>query len=210
MKPFERERTSTVSKVQGTGLGMAITRSIVDLMGGSISVESASGKGTRFEVVLELPIDIEADTAQKAQALPEEDDAVSPLSGMKFLCAEDNAINAEILQMLLETKGASCTICSNGQEIVDAFASVRPGEYDMILMDVQMPVMDGLEATRRIRNGENPLGRTIPILAMTANAFLEDMQKSKEAGMDEHLSKPVDISALEQTVKRFRVTPPRK
>ena len=209
-EPFERERTSTVSKVQGTGLGMAITRSIVDLMGGSISVESASGKGTRFEVVLELPIDIETDTAQKVQALPEEEDAVSPLSGMKFLCAEDNALNAEILQMLLETKGASCTICSNGQEIVDAFASVRPGEYDMILMDVQMPVMDGLEATRRIRNGENPLGRTIPILAMTANAFLEDMQKSKEAGMDEHLSKPVDISALEQTVKRFRVTPPRK
>ena len=206
--PFTREEKSGINKVQGTGLGMAITRSIVDLMGGSISVESASGKGTRFEVVLELPIDIEADTAQKAQALPEEDDAVSPLSGMKFLCAEDNALNAEILQMLLETKGASCTICSNGQEIVDAFASVRPGEYDMILMDVQMPVMDGLEATRRIRNGENPLGRTIPILAMTANAFLEDMQKSREAGMDEHLSKPVDISALEQTVKRFRVTPP--
>ena len=208
--PFTREEKSGINKVRGTGLGMAITRSIVDLMGGSISVESASGKGTRFEVVLELPIDIEADTAQKAQALPEEDDAVSPLSGMKFLCAEDNALNAEILQMLLETKGASCTICSNGQEIVDAFASVRPGEYDMILMDVQMPVMDGLEATRHIRNGENPLGRTIPILAMTANAFLEDMQKSKEAGMDEHLSKPVDISALEQTVKRFRVTPPPK
>ena len=206
--PFTREEKSGINKVQGTGLGMAITRSIVDLMGGSISVESASGKGTRFEVVLEFPIDIETDTAQKAQALPEEEDAVSPLSGMKFLCAEDNALNAEILQMLLETKGASCTICSNGQEIVDAFASVRPGEYDMILMDVQMPVMDGLEATRRIRNGENPLGRTIPILAMTANAFLEDMQKSREAGMDEHLSKPVDISALEQTVKRFRVTPP--
>ena len=208
--PFTREEKSGINKVQGTGLGMAITRSIVDLMGGSISVESASGKGTRFEVVLELPIDIEADTAQKAQALPEEKDAVSPLSGMKFLCAEDNALNAEILQMLLETRGASCTICSNGQEIVDAFASVKPGDYDMILMDVQMPVMDGLDATRRIRNGENPLGRTIPILAMTANAFLEDMQKSKEAGMDEHLSKPVDISALEQTVKRFRVTPPPK
>ena len=209
-EPFTREEKSGTNRVQGTGLGMAITKSIVDLMGGTIHVESTPGKGSRFEVVLELPIDAEADKVQTASALPEEDEAVSPLSGMKFLCAEDNAINAEILEMLLETKGASCTICSNGQEIVDAFASVKPGEYDMILMDVQMPVMDGLEATRRIRNGENPLGRTIPILAMTANAFLEDMQKSKEAGMDEHLSKPVDIAALEQTVKRFRVTPPLK
>ena len=207
-EPFTREEKSGTNRVQGTGLGMAITKSIVDLMGGTIHVESAPGKGSRFEVVLEFPIDAEADKVQTASALPEEDEAVSPLSGMSFLCAEDNAINAEILEMLLETKGASCTICSNGQEIVDAFASVKPGEYDMILMDVQMPVMDGLEATRRIRNGENPLGRTIPILAMTANAFLEDMQKSKEAGMDEHLSKPVDIAALEQTVKRFRVTPP--
>ena len=208
--PFTREERSGINKVQGTGLGMAITKSVIDLMGGSISVESATGKGTRFEVVLEFPIDTEADTVQKAQALPEEEETTSPLSGMKFLCAEDNAINAEILQMLLETKGASCTICPNGQEIVDAFVSVKPGDYDMILMDIQMPVMDGLEATRRIRSGENPLGRTIPILAMTANAFLEDMQKSKEAGMDEHLSKPVDISALEQVVKRFRVTPPKK
>ena len=208
--PFTREEKSGTNKVQGTGLGMAITKSIVDLMGGSISVESAPGRGTRFEVVLEFPIDTETDHAQKVQALPEETEETSPLSGMRFLCAEDNAINAEILEMLLEAKGASCTICPNGQEIVDAFASVKPGEYDMILMDVQMPVMDGLEATRRIRNGENPLGRSIPILAMTANAFLEDMQKSKEAGMDEHLSKPMDITALEHTVKRFRVTPPPK
>ena len=206
--PFTREERSGTNKVQGTGLGMAITKNIVDLMGGSINVESTTGKGTRFEVVLEFPIDAEADTVPEAQVLPEEEEETSPLSGMKFLCAEDNAINAEILEMLLESKGASCTICSNGQEIVDAFASVKPGDYDMILMDIQMPVMDGLEATRRIRSGENPLGRTIPILAMTANAFLEDMQKSKEAGMDEHLSKPVDIAALEQTVKRFRVTPP--
>ena len=208
--PFTREEKSGTNKVQGTGLGMAITKNIVDLMGGSINVESATGKGTRFEVVLEFPIDAEADHAQQVQALPEEAEETSPLCGMKFLCAEDNAINAEILQMLLETKGASCTICPNGQEIVDAFASVKPGDYDMILMDIQMPVMDGLEATRRIRSSENPLGRTIPILAMTANAFLEDMQKSKEAGMDAHLSKPVDIAALEQTVKRFRDTPPIK
>ena len=207
--PFTREERSGTNKVQGTGLGMAITKNIVDLMGGSINVESTTGKGTRFEVVLEFPVDAEADTVPEAQVLPEEEEETSPLSGMKFLCAEDNAINAEILEMLLEANGASCTICSNGQEIVDAFASVKPGEYDMILMDVQMPVMDGLEATRRIRSGENPLGRIIPILAMTANAFLEDMQKSREAGMDEHLSKPVDIAALEQTVKRFRVIPPK-
>ena len=206
--PFTREERSGTNRVQGTGLGMAITKNIVDLMGGSISVESATGKGTRFEVVLEFPIDTEADAVPKAQALPEEPEDVSPLCGMNFLCAEDNAINAEILELLLESKGAHCKIYPNGQELVDAFASVKPGEYDMILMDVQMPVMDGLEAARRIRSSENPLGRVIPILAMTANAFLEDMQKSKEAGMDEHLSKPVDIDALEQTVKRFRVTPP--
>ncbi len=208
--PFTREERSGTNKVQGTGLGMAITKSIVDMMGGFISVESAPGKGTRFEIVLEFPIDTDVDNMQQAQALPEEVEAASPLCGMKFLCAEDNEINAEILQMLLETKGASCKICANGQEIVDTFASVKLGEYDMILMDVQMPVMDGLEATRRIRSGENPLGRTTPILAMTANAFLEDMQKSREAGMDEHLSKPVDIAALEQVVKRFHATPPPK
>ena len=207
--PFTREERSGTNKVQGTGLGMAITKNIVDLMGGSISVESATGKGTRFEVVLEFPIDAEADAVPKAQALPEEPEDVSPLCGMNFLCAEDNAINAEILELLLESKGAHCKIYPNGQELVDAFVRVKPGEYDMILMDVQMPVMDGLEAARRIRSSENPLGRVIPILAMTANAFLEDMQKSKEAGMDEHLSKPVDIDALEQTVKRFRVTPPK-
>ena len=207
--PFTREERSGTNRVQGTGLGMAITKNIVDLMGGSISVESATGKGTRFEVVLEFPIDTEADAVPEAQALPEEPEDVSPLCGMNFLCAEDNAINAEILELLLKSKGAHCKICPNGQEIVDAFVRVKPGEYDMILMDVQMPVMDGLEAARRIRSSENPLGQVIPILAMTANAFLEDMQKSKEAGMDEHLSKPVDIDALEQTVKRFRVTPPR-
>ena len=205
--PFTREEKSGTNHVQGTGLGMAITKSVVDLMGGVISVESAPGQGSRFEVVLEFPIDTEAALVQK----PEIDDAPadnSLLCGTKFLCAEDNEINSEILQMLLESKGATCTIYPDGQQIVDAFAKVKPGDYDMILMDVQMPVMDGLEATRRIRSSENPLGKTIPILAMTANAFLEDMQKSKEAGMDEHLSKPVDIAMLEQVVRRFRITPP--
>ena len=134
--PFTREERSGTNKVQGTGLGMAITKNIVDLMGGSISVESATGKGTRFEVVLEFPIDTEADAVPKAQALPEEPEDVSPLCGMNFLCAEDNAINAEILELLLESKGAHCKIYPNGQELVDAFVRVKPGEYDMILMDV--------------------------------------------------------------------------
>ena len=170
-EPFTREEKSGTNKVQGTGLGMAITKSIVDLMGGTIHVESTTGKGTRFEVVLEFPIDAEADTVQEAQVLPEEEETASPLSGMKFLCAEDNAINAEILELLLESKGAHCKIYPNGQEIVDAFASVKPGEYDMILMDVQMPVMNGYEATKAIRRSSHELAKTIPIIAMTANAF---------------------------------------
>ena len=202
--PFTREERSGTNKVQGTGLGMAITKSIVDLMGGSIGVESATGKGTRFEVVLEFPIDAEADHAQQVQALPEEAEETSPLSGMKFLCAEDNAINAEILQMLLETKGASCTICPNGQEIVDAFAHVKPGEYDMILMDVQMPVMNGYEATKAIRGSSHELAMTIPIIAMTANAFSEDIQHSLAAGMNAHVSKPVEMKVLEKTIRSIK------
>ena len=201
--PFTREERSGTNKVQGTGLGMAITKNIVDLMGGSINVESTTGKGTRFEVVLEFPVDAEADTVPEAQVLPEEEEETSPLSGMKFLCAEDNAINAEILQMLLETKGASCTICPNGQEIVDAFASVKPGEYDMILMDVQMPVMDGYTATRQIRALGDPALAKIPILAMTANAFDEDRRNALESGMTGFLSKPIVIGDLVQELRKI-------
>ena len=201
--PFTREEKSGTNKVQGTGLGMAITKSIVDLMGGTIHVESTTGKGTRFEVVLEFPIDAEADTVQEAQVLPEEAEETSPLSGMKFLCAEDNAINAEILEMLLEANGASCTICSNGQEIVDAFASVKPGEYDMILMDVQMPVMDGYTATRQIRALGDPALAKIPILAMTANAFDEDRRNALESGMTGFLSKPIVIGDLVQELHKI-------
>ena len=119
----------------------------------------------------------------------------------------DNEINAEILQSLLEMRGASCTICRDGAEVVEKFRTVAPGEYDAILMDVQMPGMDGYEATRTLRSGANPLGRTIPIIAMTANAFAEDVKKSLDAGMNAHLSKPVDLNALEQTLQRFRYEP---
>ena len=157
---------------------------------------------------MDLKIAEERSASPASQAETEEQDG-NILKGMRFLCAEDNELNAEILTELLKIEGAECTICENGKRVLETFEQSVPGDYDMILMDVQMPVMDGLEATRRIRSGENPLGRIIPILAMTAKAFLEDMQKSREAGMDEHLSKPVDIAALEQTVKRFRVIPPK-
>ena len=207
-EPFTRAENSVTNKVQGTGLGMSITKGIVDMMGGAISLESQPGKGSCFEVMLEFKIDQNAEN-EPAPAEPakreETGDAPegSVLKGMRFLCAEDNAINAEILQAVLELQGASCTICQNGTEIVEKFKTVRPGDYDAILMDVQMPGMNGYEATRAIRNGENPLGRTIPILAMTANAFSEDVQKSYEAGMDAHLSKPVELKELEQTLRRF-------
>ena len=327
--PFTRAENSVTNRVQGTGLGMAIAKNIVEMMGGTLHVESIPGKGSRFEVLLEFKIDPDAaanseklsllamrcdsksfgairnaladrpttlhsadtladglallrdshvdvillpymddpetlrtdvqtlrDAAaadamilcvaerpreevldglraagadgflplpffatnlgaevrrvreSRANAAPDEHRSV--LQGMHFLCAEDNAINAEILRSLLEIVGADCTIYPDGAQLVQAFASVQPGQYDMILMDVQMPVMNGYEATRAIRAGDNPLGRIIPILAMTANAFSEDVQHSLDAGMDAHLSKPVDLHALEDTVRKFRVTPPRK
>ncbi len=323
-EPFTREESSLTNKVQGTGLGMAIAKSIVDLMGGEISVESAPGKGSRFDVTLTFDINEEVDLTVNAKAvllLSEDtilndnvkasmqaaktelvtvtslsdalremdarafdlillggvlydadlaetvralrgraanaklifcvdyaqseqaesalansgadgliprpfflsnliqaveqahDKAVfhtaneSVLNGLRFLCAEDNELNAEILEATLTMEGASCTICHNGQEIVERFKTVKPGEYDAILMDVQMPVMNGLEATRAIRAGENPLGKTIPILAMTANAFSEDIQNSFAAGMDAHISKPLEIRVLEREMTRF-VTPP--
>ena len=120
---------------------------------------------------------------------------------MHFLCAEDNSLNAEILEAILDMNGASCVIYPNGQKLVEVFAAVKPGDFDAILMDVQMPVMNGLDAPREIRRSENPLSKTIPIIAMTANAVSEDVQNCLNAGMDAHVSKPLDIAALERTVK---------
>lgn len=317
-EPFTRAEDSVTNKVQGTGLGMAITKNIVDLMGGEIHVESEVGKGSRFEVVVTFPIDFDADyrigadkillisdeehlicnmkaslreSATQLYVVPDEKEAIaylekeSPdiilltgylkkkelrettdifrnkgkkevlifcvdyiqedtawdiqkesgidgiisrpfflsnlvhaitrtdaalemenntiLSGKRFLCAEDNELNAEILKEILEMYGASCTIYSNGKEIVQAFKSVKPGDYDAILMDVQMPVMNGLEATRAIRNSDNPLGKEMLIIAMTANAFSEDVQHCISAGMDAHIAKPIDIAILEKTLCRF-------
>ena len=120
---------------------------------------------------------------------------------MRFMCAEDNELNAEILEAVLEVNGASCVIYPDGEKITEAFESVKPDEYDAILMDVQMPKMNGLEASRRIRRSRNPLGKTIPIIAMTANAFSTDVQNCLDAGMDAHVAKPLDIGVLEQTLR---------
>ncbi len=205
-EPFTRSDLSIESKVQGTGLGMSITKRIVDAMSGQIQVTSAPGKGSCFEVTLSFKIDRYAEhtqTIHAAAADPISDSDHSSLSGMHFLCAEDNSLNAEILTSLLELSGASCTVYENGKQLADAFESVQPGDCQAILMDVRMPVMDGYQATRCIRNSANPLGRTIPIIAMTANAFSEDIQHSLDAGMDAHISKPIDLNILEQTMKRL-------
>ena len=202
---FSREEQSVTNAVQGTGLGMAIVKNLVELMGGTVHVESEPGRGSFFEVVLEFRIAQEAETAPQPEISPA---LTEGLKDMRFLCAEDNALNAEILLSLLEMEGASGTVYPNGKELVQAFQSVRPGEYHAILMDVQMPVMNGYEATRAIRCGPNPLGAVIPIIAMTANAFSDDIQKSLDAGMNAHLSKPVDLRLLEQLMGKMPPPPP--
>ena len=322
-EPFARAENSITNKVHGTGLGMAITKKLVDLMGGEITVESAPQKGSRFEVTLSLPIDtnaacapeagvvllisrdrglernlnamaqasalqvLTADCMETAAALlrqreidvillsgqlcdenpseivstlrsaakgealvfiadymPAEQSqdllsssgadgflarpfflsqltnaihqarvhvsapkagGTSILRGMRFLCAEDNALNADILTALMEIRGAACDIYPDGEALVKAFADVRPDEYNAILMDIQMPVMNGLDAARAIRSGKNPLGRTIPIIAMTANAFNEDVQSCLAAGMTAHISKPIDIAALERIMQKLQL-----
>ena len=198
---FTREESSVTNKVQGTGLGMAIVKDLVDLMGGVIQVDSQPGKGSCFEIMLEFKIAQAPKTVMTDAG--DGDGSLHSLKGMKFLCAEDNELNAAILTELLKLEGASCTVCPDGQKVVEAFERSKPGDYDMILMDVQMPVMNGYEAVQAIRQGPNPLGKTIVILAMTANAFSEDIQRSLDAGMDGHLSKPIDMQRLKEIVQRF-------
>ena len=319
-EPFTRAENSVTNKVQGTGLGMAITKNIVNLMGGEIHVDSEIGRGSRFEVIVTLQVNtkknylleakrillisgenrlvknmrasfseapvefscvsteeeatgwltqeqadvillsgcinnrtlsetvgllkriagnavmifcvdymqdeeaeenilksgldgiiarpfflsnLETAMARTITESVSETENTSILNGMHFLCAEDNELNAEILKEILEMYGASCTIYPDGEAIVQSFKQVKPGEYDVILMDVQMPKMNGLEATRSIRNGSNPLGKIIPIIAMTANAFSEDVQHCISAGMDAHIAKPLDIAVLEKTLRGF-------
>ena len=200
---FTRAESSLTNKIQGTGLGMAITKNLVEAMGGTIDVESELGQGSCFEILMDLKIAEDKSVSLIPQTEKDEPED-NILQGMKFLCAEDNEINAEILTELLKIEGAECTICENGEEILKTFEQSAPGEYDMILMDVQMPVMNGYEATKAIRRSSHELAKTIPIIAMTANAFSEDIQHSLAAGMNAHISKPVDMKMLKKTIRSIK------
>ena len=200
---FTRAENSLTNRIQGTGLGMAITKNLVDSMGGTIDVESEPGQGSCFEVFMDLKIAEERSVSTASQVETEEQDG-NILKGMRFLCAEDNELNAEILTELLKIEGAECMICENGQRVLETFEQSVPGDYDMILMDVQMPVMNGYEATKAIRRSSHELAKTIPIIAMTANAFSEDIQHSLAAGMNAHISKPVDMKTLEKTIRSIK------
>ena len=195
---FERERTSTDSGVEGTGLGLAITKRLVDLMGGTIEVLTSPGSGTQIIIRLKLKLATEEDLQKDSS--PEDEEEVD-FTGKRLLVVEDNAINMEIACMILIQQGFQVDTAENGKVALDMVSSSPPGTYDAILMDIQMPIMDGYAATRAIRALDNKELADIPILAMTANAFQEDVQAAKEAGMQAHVAKPVDVTVLIKELK---------
>ena len=199
---FTRAENSLTNKIQGTGLGMAITKNLIEAMGGTIDVDSELGLGSCFEVFMDLKIAEES--VSSALQVEESETYDDIMKGMRFLCAEDNELNAEILTELLKIKGAECTVCENGERILETFERSAPGDYDMILMDVQMPVMNGYEATKAIRKSSHEQAKTIPIIAMTANAFSDDIHHSLTVGMNAHISKPVEMKVLEKTISSIK------
>ncbi|MEI3195958.1 MAG: ATP-binding protein [Lachnospiraceae bacterium] len=197
-EPFAQEHAGSRTKFAGTGLGMPITKKLIEKMGGTITFESEKGVGTTFMIQIPFRIDTEADTRIK-----QEERSKASIQGLHILLVEDNDLNMEIAEFVLENEGAIVIKAENGKEAVDIFQSSGIGECDAILMDIMMPVMDGLTASRIIRAMDRLDARTIPIIAMTANAFTEDKIKAKEAGMDEHIAKPLDRRVLVEVVARL-------
>ena len=193
--PFEREQTSTISKTQGTGLGMAITKSIVDLMGGAIEVHSEPGKGSEFIISVSLPL------AGPEESRDAEESEPAGFDGLRALLTEDNPVNMEIAVMLLTQAGFSVETAENGEIAVDMVSAAEPGYYDVILMDIQMPVMDGYAAARAIRSLPDRELAGIPIIAMTANAFQNDIREAEAAGMNGHIAKPLDVPVMLKTLR---------
>ena len=199
-EPFAQEHAGSRTKFAGTGLGMPITKKLVEKMGGTISFESKEGTGTTF--VIRIPFQIDADMKDRNET---EEKTETSIQGLHVLLTEDNELNMEIAEFVLQNEGAVVTKAWNGQKAVDIFRKSRPGEFDAILMDIMMPVMNGYEAAKMIRSLDREDAKVIPIIAMTANAFTEDKMRAKEAGMDEHIAKPVDgkllVKAINELVK---------
>lgn len=200
-EPFAQEHAGSRTKFAGTGLGMPITKKLVEKMGGTISFESKEGTGTTF--VIRIPFQIDADMKDRNET---EEKTETSIQGLHVLLTEDNELNMEIAEFVLQNEGAVVTKAWNGQKAVDIFRKSRPGEFDAILMDIMMPVMNGYEAAKLIRSLDREDAKVIPIIAMTANAFTEDKMRAKEAGMDEHIAKPVDgkllVKVINELVKR--------
>ena len=197
-EPFAQEYTGSRAKFAGTGLGMAISKKLVEEMGGTITFESKKGVGSTFVIRVPFKIDLDADKREESKDVSEKS-----IKGMHVLLAEDNELNMEIAEFLLQNEGAEVTKAWNGQEIVELFRKSESGEFDVILMDIMMPVLNGYEAARRIRSLDREDAKKIPIIAMTANAFTEDRIRAKEAGMDEHVAKPVDAELLIKVIHKL-------
>ena len=197
-EPFAQEHTGSRTKYAGTGLGMPISKKLIEKMGGTITFESAEGVGTTFVIRIPFKIDLDADKREE-----QTDASEKSIKGLHILLAEDNELNMEIAEFMLQNEGADVIKAWNGQEAVELFRNSEPGEFDVILMDIMMPVMNGYEATKMLRSLDREDAKTIPIIAMTANAFTEDRIKAKEAGMDEHVAKPVDVELLIKVIYKL-------
>ena len=197
-EPFAQEHTGSRAKFTGTGLGLSISRKLVEKMGGTITFESEKGVGTTFVIRVPFKIDPDADKREEQKDVSEKS-----IKGLHILLAEDNELNMEIAEFVLQNEGADVTKAWDGQEAVELFRNSEPGEFDVILMDIMMPVMNGYETTKMIRSLDREDAKAIPIIAMTANAFTEDRIKAKEAGMDEHVAKPVDVELLIKVIHKL-------